>query len=216
MKDKITIVIPCRAGSTRVKNKNFKPFCNTNLLNIKIKQAKTLGLKVVINSDSKIAKEAADKNNIEFIQRPEYIASSACSNSEYYEYLGNSVDTEYLMILQPTAPLIKNKTVNDCLEFFINNSFDSLVTAEYLKTFAWYDKKPLNYQLNKMPNSQDLNPIIVPTFNVMICRVSELLKSKNVITDNCYFYDVNQLESMEIDTPTQFEIAEILYDRQNK
>jgi CMP-N-acetylneuraminic acid synthetase len=46
--DNITIVIPCRAGSTRVKNKNFKPFANSSLLEIKIKQAKTLGLPVVI------------------------------------------------------------------------------------------------------------------------------------------------------------------------
>ena len=33
-----------------------------------------------------------------------------------------------------------------------------------------------------MPNSQDLNPIVIPTFNIMICKVSELLKAKNVIT----------------------------------
>ena len=35
----ITIVIPARAGSTRVKNKNFKPFADSSLLEIKIKQA---------------------------------------------------------------------------------------------------------------------------------------------------------------------------------
>ena len=64
-----------------------------------------------------------------------------------------------------------------------------------------------------MPNSQDLDPIIMPTYNVMICKVNELLKNKNVITNKCFFYKINDLESIEIDTPLEFEIAEILYGR---
>ena len=211
----LTIVIPCRAGSTRVKNKNFKPFSNTTLLENKIKQAKTLNAKVIINSDSIVAKEIATKNNIEFTQRPDYYASSECINSEYYEYLGNSVDTKYIMILQPTAPLIKNNTVKKCLNTFYDNidNYDSLVTAEYVKKFAWYNNKPINYDMKKMPNSQDLDPIIMPTYNVMICKVSELLKAKNVITSKCLLFEVNDLESIEIDTPLEFDIAEILYER---
>ena len=214
----ITIVIPCRAGSTRVKNKNFKPFHNSTLLDIKVEQAKGLGLPVVVNSDSHVAKKIAKDNNIEFVQRPDYYASSECINSEYYEYIANSVDTEFIMILQPTAPLLENSTVVEAYDFFLENldKYDSLVTADYLKTFVFYNDKPLNYKLDKMPNSQDLNPIVIPTFNIMICKVSELLKAKNVITKKCYFYEINQLESMEIDTPIQFEIAEVLYARKNK
>tara|TARA_Y100001963_G_scaffold12490_1_gene15678 strand:- start:1604 stop:2257 length:654 start_codon:yes stop_codon:yes gene_type:complete len=217
----MTIVIPCRAGSTRVKNKNFRQFHNSTLLDIKVQQAKSLanlGIPIVINSDSHIAKKIAEDNNIEFIQRPDYYASSECINSEYYEYLANSVYTEFIMILQPTAPLLENSTVVEAHKFFFENldKYDSLVTADYLKTFAWYNDMPLNYKLDNMPNSQDLNPIVIPTFNIMICRVSELLKAKNVITKRCYFYKVDQLESMEIDTPIQFEIAEVLYARKNK
>lgn len=211
----LTIVIPCRAGSTRVKNKNFKPFSDTTLLENKINQAKTLNAKIVINSDSSIAKEIAIRNNIEFIQRPDYYASSECINSEYYEYLGNSVDTKYIMILQPTAPLIKNNTVKKCLDTFYNNinKYDSLVTAEYVKKFAWYNNKPINYTITNMPNSQDLDPIIMPTYNVMICKVTELLKAKNVMTPRCLLFEVSDLESIEIDTPLEFEIAELLYDK---
>tara|TARA_Y100001973_G_C5141588_1_gene303210 strand:- start:381 stop:1037 length:657 start_codon:yes stop_codon:yes gene_type:complete len=214
MKD-ITVVIPCRAGSTRVKNKNFKPFSNTTLLENKLNQAKELGLKVVINSDSTIAEKISYNNNIHFIKRPDYYASSECNNSEYYEYLANSVNTKDIMILQPTAPLIKNKTIQDCLNVFYDNydKYDSLVTCEYVKKFAWYQDKPINYKLNNMPNSQDLDPIIMPTYNVMICKVKKLLEYKNVITNKCKFFEVNDLESIEIDTPLEFEIAEILYDK---
>ena len=47
----------------------------------------------------------------------------------------------------------------------------------------------------------------------MICKVDSLLKAKNVITDRCYFYEVDDLQSIEIDTPLDFEIAEFLYKK---
>lgn len=211
----MTVVIPCRAGSTRVKNKNFKKFSNSSLLEIKIMQAKQLGLKVVVNSDSNIARQAAEKHKIGFVRRPDYYASSECSNSQYYEYLANSVDTPDIMILQPTAPLIKVETIRSCLSDFYSkyDSVDSLVTCEFVKKFAWYNNSPINYDVANMPNSQDLQPIIMPTYNVMICKVDSLLASKNVITERCHFFEVSDLESIEIDTPLEFEVAEILYER---
>ena len=36
----ITVLIPCRAGSTRVLNKNFRPFSDSSLFEIKLNQAK--------------------------------------------------------------------------------------------------------------------------------------------------------------------------------
>jgi CMP-N-acetylneuraminic acid synthetase len=211
----ITIVIPCRAGSTRVLNKNFRPFGDSNLLDIKIKQALTLGLPVVINSDSPTARQAADSNGIEFVQRPEYYASSKCNNSEYYEYLGKSVNTEYLMILQPTAPLLKDETLNRAYNEFSNNlnTYDSLVTAQYAKKHAWFNNKPVNYELGSTPNSQDLSPILFPTFNIMIAKVSSLLEYKNAIAGNCMFYEVSEEESIEIDNQLEFDIAEFLYKK---
>ena len=35
-KGKLTAVVPVRAGSQRVKDKNIKPFANSNLLKIKL------------------------------------------------------------------------------------------------------------------------------------------------------------------------------------
>ena len=50
----------------------------------------------------------------------------------------------------------------------------------------------------------------------MIAKVSSLLQTKNIITDKCLFYPVEEIESIEIDTQTDFDIAEILYERKNK
>lgn len=211
----ITVVIPCRAGSTRVLNKNFRSFGSSNLLEIKVQQAKTLGLPIVINSDSPIAEQVAKEHGIGFVQRPEYYASSQCNNSEYYEYLGTSVDTDYIMILQPTAPLLREQTLQMAYKTFAQNldKYDSLVTAQYAKKHAWFNDAPINYKLGSTPNSQDLSPIMFPTFNIMISRVSALLEYKNAIAGKCLFYEVGEDESIEIDNQLEFDIAEFLYKR---
>lgn len=213
----ITVVIPCRAGSTRVKNKNFREFAGTNLLEIKINQAKKLGLPIIINSDSDIAKDAASIHGVGFQYRPEYYASSKCNNSEYYEYLAGSVSTEYIMILQPTAPLLKDSTLMDCYKKFEESlpMYDSLVTVQYAKKHTWFNNKPVNYELNNAPNSQDLMPIMLPTFNVMICKVSNLLRTKYAITEHCLFYGIDDSEAIEIDNQLEFDVAEFLYKKNN-
>jgi len=211
----VTVVIPCRAGSTRVINKNFRPFADSTLLEIKINQAKKLNLSVVVNSDSDVAKRMAEENGVGFVERPEYYASSKCNNSEYYEYLGSSVDTEYIMILQPTAPLLDDDTLFNVLNEFSENveQFDSLMTVQLVKKHTWFRGCPLNYDLKNTPNSQNLEPILFPTFNVMIVKVSSLLEHKNVITDKCLFFEVSDGESIEIDEMIEFQMAEYLYKR---
>ena len=52
-----------------------------------------------------------------------------------------------------------------------------------------------------------------PTFNVMICKVSSLLETKNAITKHCLFYPVDDNEAIEIDDQLEFDIAEFLYNK---
>ena len=50
----ITAIIPVRAGSTRLKNKNVAPFAGTNLLVNKIRQLQEVKeiTRIVVSSDS--------------------------------------------------------------------------------------------------------------------------------------------------------------------
>ena len=60
-KNEITAIIPVRAGSTRLKNKNIAPFAGTNLLIHKINQLKQVSeiSKIVVSSDSDVMLEMA-------------------------------------------------------------------------------------------------------------------------------------------------------------
>ena len=68
-------IIPVRAGSTRLKNKNVAPFAGTNLLVNKINQLKQVKeiTKIVVSSDSDLMLEMARAAGAETHKRaPEY------------------------------------------------------------------------------------------------------------------------------------------------
>ena len=81
MSKSITAVVPARAGSERVINKNTKPFSDSTLLEVKLKMLLRLVKSeliddIVINSNCEECLNIAEKWSIRYIEREEYYASS--------------------------------------------------------------------------------------------------------------------------------------------
>ncbi len=212
---KLTAVIPVRQGSQRVKNKNFRSFAGKSLLEHKIEVVKQLPVDdIIINTDSENAIEIAQQYGINYFRREPYYASSECTNSEYHEYLAKVTEAENILIAQVTAPLIKLETFMEGIDLYFNSNSNSLMSVKDVKEFIWYKDKPVNYSLDYAPNSQDLPDYFAPTFGLIVVNREAMLKSRNFICDNPYFYKVSQTESIDIDTKLDFEFAEFLFKQQ--
>jgi CMP-N-acetylneuraminic acid synthetase len=213
---KLVAVIPVRKGSQRVQNKNIKPFANSSLLQIKIDTIKQLPVDdIIINTDCEIAIEIAKKNNVKYYRREDYYASSICNNSEYHEYLAKVTEAEDILIAQVTAPLISVDSYIDAIKtYYTIERCNSLMSTKSIKEFIWFEDKAINYDVKNAPNSQNLPDYFHPTFGIVICNRAALLESKNFICDNPYFYNISDVEAVDIDTVLDFEFAEFLYKKQ--
>ena len=210
----LTAVIPVRQGSQRVKNKNFIEFAGKSLLEHKIDVVKNLPVnEIIINTDSEYAIELAKKNDIKYHKREPYYASSECTNSEYHEYLAKVTESENIIITQVTTPLVLLSTFIEAIAIYNNVDCNSLMSIKKIKEFLWYKNKPINYNLDSAPNSQDLPDYFSPTFGVIIVNREAMLDSKNYICSNPYFYEISERESTEIDTELDFEFSEFLYNK---
>ena len=210
----LTAVIPVRQGSQRVKNKNFREFAGKSLLEHKIDVVKNLPVnEIIINTDSEYAIELAKKNDIKYHKREPYYASSECTNSEYHEYLAKATDSENIIITQVTAPLVILSTFIEAIAIFNKVDCNSLMSIKKIKEFLWYKNKPINYNLDSAPNSQDLPDYFAPTFGVIIVNREAMLDSQNYICSKPYFYEISERESIEIDTELDFEFSEFLYNK---
>lgn len=215
MQKKVTAIVPVRKGSQRVKNKNFRDFAGTNLLRIKLMtllEVNTID-RIVVSTDSEEAIETAKELGVDYHIRDEYFASSKVNNSEYFYNLAENIHGDYLMYSPVTCPLLSKETYLNCIEHFQSESVENIVTVAPVKHHMWLDGKPLNYDIKNSPNSQDLPDIFSITYGACILSRNDMLKYKNVVTENPTFKVLNEIESVDIDTPLDFEFAEFLYKR---
>jgi CMP-N-acetylneuraminic acid synthetase len=219
MRKKITAVIPIRHGSQRVPNKNFKEFYgNKCLLELKIETLKRVHAidEIIVNTDSDVAVEIAKAMHVSYFKREPYYASSACTNTEHWYNLAQTTESDYIMHTPCTAPLLDISTYYDFINRFIISNHDSANTVSLVKDYLWMNGNPLNYHLNSVPNSQDLPDVMKLTFGINILARETMLSRKNVVGNNPLFYVVSDEESIDIDTPLDFEIAQFMYQQKNK
>jgi N-acylneuraminate cytidylyltransferase len=211
---KITAVIPIRKGSERVKEKNMKPFADTNLLELKInalKQVKSIN-EIIVNTDSELAIEIAKANGVSFHKREDYYASSICTNSEFLQHLGLVTDTDIFAYCPCTTPFIEPLTIEEGIMAFLKDEeHDSLATVSIVKEFLWHNNNPINYERGKQPNSQNLPNIYALNFGLNLISRENLIKYKNIVGLNPIFKVTNGIEKLDIDTPLDFFLAEQIF-----
>ncbi|MDH4460941.1 MAG: hypothetical protein QE277_05925 [Flectobacillus sp.] len=210
---KITAVIPIRAGSERVKDKNIKPFGDTNLLQHKIDVLMKVSAfsEIVVNTDSEAAIEIAKKNGISFHRREPFYASSECPANDYFWYLGKTTNSDIIAYTPVTSPFIKVETFTKCVEAFDYELDRSIVTASVVKEFLWRGDTPLNFSLDRHPKSQELTDVLAINFGLCLLSKETLVKYKTIIGPNPKIHAVSHVEGLDIDTPLDFFIGEQIY-----
>ena len=212
----IKAVIPIRKGSQRVQNKNIRPFGDTTLLENKIKVLKEAGIfdDIIVNTDSEEAIEMARTSGVSWHRREPYYASSACSGSEFFQHLGVVTECDVFCYCPVTSPFVTAETMRKCRDLFVEKmagGCDCVSTVTDVKEFLWLDGKPLNYDKHNAPNSQNLPDVKALNFGFTLVRRESLIKNRNIIGDNPFFVTTSGIESIDIDTPLDFYIAEKIY-----
>ena len=212
----IKAVIPIRKGSQRVQNKNLRPFADTTLLENKIKVLKKAGFfdDIIVNTDSEEAIAMAEANGVSWHRREPYYASSACSGSEFFQHLGIVTDCDVFCYCPVTSPFVSVETMMKCKEMYeekMQEGCDCVSTVSDVKEFLWLDGKPVNYDKENAPNSQNLPDVKALNFGFTMVKRESLIKNRNIIGDNPLFVTTSGMESVDIDTPLDFYIAEQIY-----
>lgn len=217
----IKAVIPIRSGSQRVKDKNLRRFSNTSLMEMKIQnllQVPELD-EIIVNTNSDEAIEIVKSHpaykaggKLTFHRREEYYASSQCSGSEFFQHLGEVTDTDVFVYSPCTSPFVKPETYSQCIQAFKSSGdFDCVASVSSIKEFLWLNGKPLNYNPQNAPNSQDLPDVVALNFGVTVVSREDLIKNRNIIGKRPKFVVTSDIEAIDIDTPLDFYIAEQLY-----
>ena len=212
--NKIIAMVPVRAGSKRVPNKNTRKFADTNLLELKLKVLKKVeGITdIIVSTDCEIAADIACNQNVKFQWRNNYYAGSNITNDQHWFHIANTTPGDIVFLAQVTSPLLRVSSIQNALNTFLNSKVhDSLNSVSTEKKFLWKDMYPINYDVNVTPKSQDLPDIVSLNFAITIIKKNIMCKRKNVIGYKPSFFELDKVESLDVDDLIDFKIAELMY-----
>lgn len=223
MNNKVLAFIPARANSKSVKKKNIKTLCKRPLISWTIDFAKKLKFidYIIVCSDSLEIEKIAKQKNIDFILRPDNLATddSKVESSLLYtlKNFKNADLVKYILLLEPTSPFRKKETVKKCFEIIKKKKNYSVFTV--CQTDKFFGKKKGEYFSplfkNQKRRRQDRVKIFYECGVVYCLRKEEFKKKKKILNRTSYAFEVSEMESVDINTNYDFKIAELLCEKNN-
>ena len=207
---KIVAIIPIKSKSKRVKNKNFKLVNKKPLFTYLLSRLHKCNFdEIYIDSDSSEIEKYCKKNKFKFIKRLPKLALDSASGNDLLNYHAKIIKADIYFQLFITAPLLKVKSINKCIDIIkFNKQYDSILTSKSVYTWFWFNKKPVNYNPKKLPRSQDAVPMVYETTGLYGIRRKSLIKNKSRVGNKPYFYEVSDEESIDLDNYKDFEYLE--------
>lgn len=210
--------IPARYGSKRVKQKNLRLIDGKPLIWYAIqagKRAKTLH-EVYVNTESDIIGKVATDNGVNFYKRDSSLATDSATTDQFnYDFI-KGTKADILVMINPVSPLIEGEDIDNVVNFFLKNDFDSMITVREEKLQAFCSNKAVNFDPNGMlPRTQDIPAIQLCAWSVCVWRAEKFMetfekKGHAVFCGKVGFYPLGIMKSVKISTEEDFALAEAL------
>ena len=211
----ITAIIPVRSGSERCPNKNTRSFGDSNLLKMKIDLLKTVPeiSKIVVSSSDENMLFIAREAGVHLHVRDPIFSTSRTTGSEVFKCLADSIDTPVMMYVHCVAPFVQARTYSAMIAAYRErHEYDSVVSCKNIKEFLWMNSAPINYCASDHPQSQLLPDVFAPSFGANILQTNLARELRSIIGMKPLFFQLSQLEGIDIDTPFDFITAKLLHD----
>lgn len=208
---KIVAFVPIRLNSQRVEGKNLRLLGDRPLMTYLLESlaAATNIDEVYVYCSNPAVREYLPAG-VRFLQRDERLDSNTTLGEEIYDAFTSEVEADVYVLAHATSPFIRTSTIEDAVERVAGGAYDSAFSAQRLQTFAWWQGRPLNYSLEHIPRTQDLEAVYVETSAFFVFRAEVWRENRRRIGSRPYVAVTDRIESMDIDNPDDFLLAEAI------
>lgn len=218
-------IITARSQSKRIPHKNIKEFCGKPIMVYSIQAALNSKVfdEVMVSTDSEqfaeIAKGAGAA--VPFLRSSETSNDYATTVDVLIEVVNEykKIDRKFDVVccIYPTAPFVIAERLSEALEELRRRNADSIMTVvKYSfppqRGFVIRDNRvSFLYPEYEKTRSQDLEPIYHDCGQFYIIKTEALMKYRTLILPNTIPYILPESEVQDIDTYSDWEIAEAKY-----
>jgi CMP-N-acetylneuraminic acid synthetase len=221
MTPKLIALLPLKLNSERVKGKNFKTLYGKPLFQWIIDSLLSIEEidAIVINTDAK--KQLLEcglqlsKRLIIRERKPALCGDFVSMNAILADDIKHIPATHYLMT-HTTNPLLSSGTIKKAISSYLTNTnFDSLFTVNKHQTRFYSEQAtPINHDPNNLIRTQDLVPWFEENSCLYLFSQNSFAKTGARIGAKPQLFVTPKLESVDIDEPEDWFMAEALLQHQ--
>ncbi len=205
---KTVALVPIKLNSERLPHKNILPIGEHPLcwyICDSLSKVEKIDDVYVYCSDESVKQYIP--NTVKFRKRDEYLDGNEVKGADIYRSFINEIGADIYVLAHTTSPFIKITSIENALDHVLSGEYDSAFSAEKIQTFSWYQGKPINYNLNDVPRTQDIEPIWVETSAFYIFKKEVFVEYNRRIGFRPYMQEVSGAEAIDIDEKQDYEQA---------
>lgn len=212
-----TAIVPIKESSSRIERKNFRQFLGAPLFQkilLTLLEAEEVQ-EVVVSTDSDwlINHLSETSPKISTIKRPAELALSSTPMNAVIEHVLEAVSADWFIQTHATSPLISAATIDAGVRRFqsVWPDYDSLFSVTRKQERLWSTfGMPINHDPRVLLPTQDLEPMFVENSAFYLFHRKSFYLESNRIGQKPYLFETPELESVDIDSSPDFEMAEAL------
>lgn len=201
--------VPIKLNNQRLPGKNLmdlngRPLCDYIFQTVA--EIDEIDEKYVYCSDEAIEKYIL--SGLEFLKRDTCLDTFEIKGTDIISRFLKDVKADIYVLTHVTQPFTKADSIRSALAKVTSGEYDSAFSAVEIQDYCWYQGKPLNYDMDNLVTTQNLEPIYMETGAFFIFRREVFEQSGRRIGKKPFMHIVDQFEQIDIDTAEDFALAE--------
>lgn len=208
---KTVAVMPIKLNNERLPGKNTRLLGDKPLLQYELFNLLSVGLTESVNvycSDTAVC--AYLPEGVRYIERPQSLDLPASNFSQIFESFMHIINADIYVYAHATAPFVTAETMRSCISAVQSGAYDSAFCAVKIQDYLWQDGRPLNFDAENLPRSQDLTPIYRETSGIYVFTKQVFRRLHRRVGLNPFIKEVSYREAVDINTREDFDLAAAL------
>ena len=220
-------IIPARAGSKRIYEKNLKVLDGVPIIGRTIRRAQGSGLfsEIFVSTESENISRISEDFGAQVLERPKELADDYSSTLDVMKHaLGKVTPEKSILVccLYPITPLLNFSRISEAIRKIETGLYDFVFPALPLHSQAFrafecenegrikqFDSKNLKMR------TQDLAGMYVDAGQFYLARTETWLNSESIISSQSCAVFLKPWEVLDVDTPQDWEVMESMYHLRN-
>jgi len=213
----IIAIVPFRAGSKGLKNKNFLTLGDIPLWERALNQALVFSDQVILSSDRLDKCELRGDRKVLLDDRPQELATDDTEMKQVIEHIIKKYDLrdEIIVLLQPTSPLRAQTDIDKAIKLFQTGKFSLVLTVtevdkNHLKAGLLENEKliPINNPEYLFQNRQSLPSVFKPNGAIYVFQADTFRANGGFPKEAIGVLKMDETSSTDIDGLNDLKFAE--------